>query len=135
MGSAPSSRRRTKWRCGRTRFSLTAEASLNDGTAFPFLLLGLGLLGLHDLGDPLWWRWIDARTTAGLQEMAIGLTLSTIAVSIVVHGLSVTPVMAVGASGRDASEQMVVSYALRACPGPAIARVFAATAPLEFRAR
>jgi NhaP-type Na+/H+ or K+/H+ antiporter len=26
--------------------------------------------------------------------MAIGLTLSTIAVSIVVHGLSVTPVMA-----------------------------------------
>ena len=28
------------------------------------------------------------------REMAIGLTLSTIAASIVVHGLSVTPVMA-----------------------------------------
>ena len=39
------------------RLSLTAEAGLNDGTAFPFVLLGLGLLGLHDLGT--WgWRWI-----------------------------------------------------------------------------
>jgi len=41
----------------RLRFALTGEASLNDGTAFPFLMLGLGLLGLHDLGSGLW-RWI-----------------------------------------------------------------------------
>jgi NhaP-type Na+/H+ or K+/H+ antiporter len=33
------------------RFSLTGEAGLNDGTAFPFVMLGLGLLGTHDLGD------------------------------------------------------------------------------------
>lgn len=33
------------------RFSLTSEAGMNDGTAFPFVMLGLGLLGLHDLGD------------------------------------------------------------------------------------
>lgn len=32
------------------RFSLTCEAGLNDGSAFPFVMLGLGLLGLHDLG-------------------------------------------------------------------------------------
>lgn len=39
------------------RFSLTGEAGLNDGTAFPFVMLGLGLLGLHDLGD--WgWQWL-----------------------------------------------------------------------------
>lgn len=39
------------------RFSLTGEAGLNDGTAFPFLMLGLGLLGLHELGDGgrHWW--------------------------------------------------------------------------------
>ena len=37
----------------RLRFALTGEAGLNDGTAFPFVLLGLGLLGLHDLGDSL----------------------------------------------------------------------------------
>jgi sodium/hydrogen antiporter len=34
----------------RVRFSLTGEAGLNDGTAFPFVMLGLGLLGHHELG-------------------------------------------------------------------------------------
>jgi len=33
------------------RFTLTSEAGMNDGSAFPFVMLGLGLLGLHDLGD------------------------------------------------------------------------------------
>lgn len=39
------------------RFGLTGEGGLNDGTAFPFVLLGLGLLGLHDIGE---WggRWV-----------------------------------------------------------------------------
>ena len=41
----------------RLRFGLTGEAGLNDGTAFPFVMLGLGLLGLHDLGS-LGWRWV-----------------------------------------------------------------------------
>jgi NhaP-type Na+/H+ or K+/H+ antiporter len=40
----------------RVRFGLTGEAGFNDGTAFPFVLLGLGLLGLHDLGAA-GWRW------------------------------------------------------------------------------
>ena len=39
------------------RFSLTGEGGLNDGTAFPFVMLGLGLLGLRDLGDG-YWRWL-----------------------------------------------------------------------------
>lgn len=38
------------------RFGLTGEAGLNDGTAFPFVMLGLGLLGVHPLGDG-GWRW------------------------------------------------------------------------------
>ncbi|MGV3726304.1 cation:proton antiporter [Hydrogenophaga sp.] len=33
------------------RFTLSCEAGLNDGSAFPFVMLGLGLLGLHGLGD------------------------------------------------------------------------------------
>ena len=41
----------------RLRFALTAEGGLNDGTAFPFVMLGLGLLGLHELGDS-GWRWV-----------------------------------------------------------------------------
>ena len=39
------------------RFSLTAEAGLNDGTAFPFVMLGLGLMGAHELGA-YGWRWV-----------------------------------------------------------------------------
>lgn len=39
------------------RFGLTGEGGLNDGTAFPFVLLGLGLLGLHDIG-PWGARWM-----------------------------------------------------------------------------
>jgi sodium/hydrogen antiporter len=41
----------------RLRFALTAEGGLNDGTAMPFVLLGLGLLGLHEFGE-LGWRWL-----------------------------------------------------------------------------
>jgi len=40
----------------RLRFTLTGEAGFNDGTAFPFVMLGLGLLGLHETGDG-GWRW------------------------------------------------------------------------------
>ena len=38
------------------RFALTGEAGLNDGTAFPFVMLGLGLIGAHELG-PFGARW------------------------------------------------------------------------------
>ena len=41
----------------RLRFSLTGEAGMNDGSAFPFLMLALGLLGLHEIG-PLGLRWV-----------------------------------------------------------------------------
>ncbi len=39
------------------RVTLTCEAGMNDGSAFPFVMLGLGLLGLHELGD-FGWRWV-----------------------------------------------------------------------------
>lgn len=38
------------------RFSLTGEAGLNDGSAFPFVILGLGLMGTHGIGA-YGWRW------------------------------------------------------------------------------
>jgi sodium/hydrogen antiporter len=42
------------------RLSLTGEAGLNDGTAFPFVMLGLGLMGSHELGAYGWhWLTID----------------------------------------------------------------------------
>lgn len=41
----------------RLRFSLTGEGGLNDGAAFPFVMLGLGLLGMHEMGAG-GWRWL-----------------------------------------------------------------------------
>jgi len=41
----------------RLRFALTGEGGLNDGTAFPFVMLGLGLMGLHEIGS-YGWRWV-----------------------------------------------------------------------------
>jgi len=39
------------------RYALTGEAGFNDGAAFPFVMLGLGLLGLYEIGD-FGWSWI-----------------------------------------------------------------------------
>ena len=55
------------------RYTLTCEAGMNDGSAFPFVMLGLGLLGLHDLGEfGLQWVLFDVlwATVAGV---AIGV--------------------------------------------------------------
>lgn len=39
------------------RYALTGEGGLNDGTAFPVVMLGLGLLGLREIG-PWGGRWL-----------------------------------------------------------------------------
>lgn len=55
------------------RFTLTCEAGMNDGSAFPFVMLGLGLLGLHELGD-LSVRWVMVDVLwATLEGIAIGV--------------------------------------------------------------
>jgi sodium/hydrogen antiporter len=51
------------------RFTLTCEAGMNDGSAFPFVMLGMGMLGLHDLGDfGIDWVFVDVlwATVAGI---------------------------------------------------------------------
>ncbi len=54
------------------RFTLTSEAGMNDGSAFPFVMLGMGLLGLHDLGHfGLRWLGFDV-VWATLGGIAIG---------------------------------------------------------------
>ena len=56
----------------RLRLTLTAEGGLNDGTAFPFVMLGLGLLGLHDLGPRAWKWWIIDGLWAVIGGLLIG---------------------------------------------------------------
>ena len=59
----------------RLRFGLTGEAGFNDGTAFPFLYLGLGLMGSHSLGD-YYWKWWTLDILWGiLGGLAIGAIL------------------------------------------------------------
>lgn len=69
----------------RLRFTLTGEAGLNDGTAFPVVMLGLGLLGQHDLGAYAW-RWIAVDVLwAVFAGVAIGGLLGTQMGRWVVH--------------------------------------------------
>lgn len=59
----------------RLRFALTCEAGINDGSAFPFIMLGLGLLGLHDLGDAGGrWLLLDVLWASGA-GIGIGLLM------------------------------------------------------------
>jgi NhaP-type Na+/H+ or K+/H+ antiporter len=69
----------------RLGFSLAGEGGLNDGAAFPFVMLGLGLLGLHDLGPGLvrWWSVDLLWATAG--GIAIGAALGAAAGRLVVY--------------------------------------------------
>lgn len=67
------------------RYSLSAEGAINDGMAFPFVMLGLGLLGLHALG-PFAWRWVAVdllwATAAGI---AIGAAIGLLARRLLVR--------------------------------------------------
>jgi len=61
------------------RLALSGEAGFNDGTSFPFVMLGLGLLGLHDLG-PAGIHWLAGDVVwATLGGLAIGGVLGVLA--------------------------------------------------------
>lgn len=69
----------------RLRFSLTGEGGLNDGAAFPFVMLGLGMLGLHDLGSGGWrWLAVDVLWAIG-GGLLIGGVLGTLIGKLVVY--------------------------------------------------
>lgn len=69
----------------RLRFSLTGEGGLNDGAASPFVMLGLGLLGMHPLGS--WgWRWIAIDVVWALAGgLLIGSVLGALIGKLVVY--------------------------------------------------
>jgi NhaP-type Na+/H+ or K+/H+ antiporter len=74
------------------RFSLTAEAGLNDGTAFPFVMLGLALM-LHGEGTatasslvPLLLRWtLEDLLWATVAGVAAGYGIGRIAARVVLY--------------------------------------------------
>jgi len=69
----------------RVRFSLAGEGALNDGSAFPFVLLGLGLLSLHPLGPRgLHWLAVDLIWATG-GGLFIGAILGALIGKMVVY--------------------------------------------------
>ena len=62
----------------RLRFGLTGEGGLNDGTAFPFVMLGLGLLGVHELGEGAWRWWTVDVLWAITGGLGLGYLLGTL---------------------------------------------------------
>lgn len=69
----------------RLRFALTGEAGLNDGAAFPFVMLGLGLLGLHPLGPWGAWWWLRDVLWAIAGGLGIGALVGTAVGRLVIH--------------------------------------------------
>jgi NhaP-type Na+/H+ or K+/H+ antiporter len=69
----------------RLRFGLTGEAGLNDGTAFPFVMLGLGLMGLHEIGAN-GWRWLAVDVVWAVSGgLAIGALLGSAVARLVIY--------------------------------------------------
>ena len=62
----------------RLRFGLTGEGGLNDGAAFPFVMLGLGLLSLHDLGAGGWRWWAVDVVWAVVGGLGLGYLLGAL---------------------------------------------------------
>lgn len=69
----------------RLRFSLTAEGGLNDGAAFPFVMLGLGLLGLHELGMHGSRWWLADVLWASVGGLTVGGALGAVVGRLVVY--------------------------------------------------
>lgn len=68
---------------GETKFALTSEAGLNDGLAFPFVILALLLIGggVRSPGD--WLRWLAVDLVWNIAGgIAVGITLGAILVAL-----------------------------------------------------
>jgi NhaP-type Na+/H+ or K+/H+ antiporter len=69
----------------RLRFSLTGEAGMNDGTAFPFVMLGLWLMNLHAPEASIW-RWIAVDLVWSVAGgLGIGALIGTLVGRLVIY--------------------------------------------------
>lgn len=69
----------------RLRFGLTGEGGLNDGSAFPFVMLGLGLLGLHELGEGGWRWWTVDVLWAVAGGLGLGYLMGTLIGRVILY--------------------------------------------------
>lgn len=119
----------------RLRFSLTGEAGFNDGAAFPFVMLGLGLLGLRELGE-FGWRWFAVDVGwAVFGGLAIGAVLGLAVGRLVVY-LRRTHKEAIGSDSFLALGLVALSYGVALLAHSyAFLAVFAAGLALRYEER
>jgi NhaP-type Na+/H+ or K+/H+ antiporter len=73
------------YQLGALRFGLTSEAGLNDGSAFPFVLLGLMLLTKPTSPADLW-RWFGIDFCWGISAgLAVGIGVAALVGNYVLH--------------------------------------------------
>jgi NhaP-type Na+/H+ or K+/H+ antiporter len=115
----------------RLRFSLSGEGGLNDGTAFPFVMLGLGLLGLHELGAGGWRWWLVDLLWATFGGLLIGASAGASIGKLVVY-LRTRHHLAVGLDEFLSLGLIAVAYgAAQLCLASGFLAVFAAGLALQ----
>jgi len=115
----------------RLRFSLAGEGGLNDGTAFPFVLLGLGLLGLHELGIQGWSWWLIDLFWSTFAGLMIGALAGALIGKLVVY-LRTRYHLAVGLDEFLSLGLLAVAYgAAQLCLASGFLAVFAAGLALQ----
>lgn len=115
----------------RVRFSLAGEGALNDGTAFPFVLLGLGLMGLYDLGAGGWRWWAVDVVWATVGGLLIGAVMGALIGKLVVY-LRTRHQAAVGMHEFLSLGLVAVAYgAAQLCLASGFLAVFAAGLALQ----
>ncbi len=115
----------------RLRFSLTAEGGLNDGAAFPVVMLALGLLGLYDFGGGVW-RWVAFDVVWALAGgLAIGAALGALIGKLVLY-LRTRHQEAVGLDEFLALGSIAIAYGVaQLCFASGFLAVFAAGLALQ----
>lgn len=99
------------YQLGTLRFGLTSEAGLNDGSAFPFVLLGLMLLS-KPAGSADLWRWFGIDFCWGIfAGLAAGFGVAALVGKYVLH-LRTVHRSAVGLGFFLAPGLIALSYAL-----------------------
>lgn len=115
----------------RLRFSLTAEGGLNDGAAFPVVMLALGLLGLYDFGGGVW-RWVAFDVVWAIAGgLAIGAALGALIGKLVLY-LRTRHQEAVGLDEFLALGSIAIAYGVaQLCFASGFLAVFAAGLALQ----
>lgn len=99
------------YQLGALRFGLTSEAGLNDGSAFPFVLLGLMLM-TEPATAPAIWRWFGLNFCWGtMAGLIVGFALAALVGNYVLH-LRTVHRHAVGLGFFLAPGLIALSYAI-----------------------